>query len=88
MKVELIYIAEDQTLHQYNMDLPEGATVEFALKQSQLSSICPEIGDYTFGIFSKSVTLETTLKSGDRLEIYRPLQLDPMEKRRLKAKKK
>jgi putative ubiquitin-RnfH superfamily antitoxin RatB of RatAB toxin-antitoxin module len=38
------------------------------------------------GIFGKQVTLDTLLKPGDRVEIYRPLLLSPTEARRLRAK--
>lgn len=37
------------------------------------------------GIFGKKVALETELRSGDRVEIYRPLQMDPKEARRKRA---
>ncbi|MDO4426955.1 MAG: RnfH family protein [Moraxella sp.] len=33
------------------------------------------------GIFSQKIPLDHPLKTGDRLEIYRPLALDPMKKR-------
>ncbi len=32
------------------------------------------------GIFSKQVCLETIVREGDRIEIYRPLLIDPKEK--------
>lgn len=39
------------------------------------------------GIFSQKVRLDAVLHEGDRVEIYRPLALDPMGKRRTKLKK-
>jgi putative ubiquitin-RnfH superfamily antitoxin RatB of RatAB toxin-antitoxin module len=39
------------------------------------------------GIFAKKVAPERPLKAGDRVEIYRPLILDPMEARRRRAKR-
>lgn len=38
------------------------------------------------GIFGEVVSLDTKLKSGDRLEIYQELLQNPKESRRLKAK--
>ena len=37
------------------------------------------------GIFGKQTTLEHSLKNKDRIEIYRPLIIDPKELRRKKA---
>jgi len=37
------------------------------------------------GVFGQRVEDDTLLKEGDRVEIYRPLQQDPMELRRQRA---
>jgi putative ubiquitin-RnfH superfamily antitoxin RatB of RatAB toxin-antitoxin module len=39
------------------------------------------------GIFAKKVAADRVLEEGDRLELYRPLILDPMEARRRRAKR-
>jgi putative ubiquitin-RnfH superfamily antitoxin RatB of RatAB toxin-antitoxin module len=39
------------------------------------------------GIFAKKVPADHVLKEGDRVELYRPLTLDPMEARRRRAKR-
>jgi uncharacterized protein len=38
------------------------------------------------GIFSKFVALDHPLMAGDRVEIYRPLIVDPKDQRRARAK--
>lgn len=60
--------------------LPEGATVREALAASGLK------GDQV-GIFGKRVTLDARVADGDRVEIYRPLKLDPKEARRNRARR-
>jgi len=40
------------------------------------------------GIYSKMKNLDTTLKHRDRVEVYRPLLVDPMVARRARAHKK
>ena len=40
------------------------------------------------GIYSQKVRLDTVLNAGDRIEIYRPLTIDPMAKRKSKSKVK
>jgi putative ubiquitin-RnfH superfamily antitoxin RatB of RatAB toxin-antitoxin module len=37
------------------------------------------------GIFARKVSAERVLEEGDRVELYRPLILDPMEARRRRA---
>ena len=39
------------------------------------------------GIFGRRVPPATRLADGDRVEIYRPLALDPKEQRRRRARK-
>lgn len=66
-----------------------GATVEEAIRNSGILKIFPDI-DLTkqkVGIFSKLAKLSDQVKEGDRIEIYRPLTIDPKEARRAKAKK-
>lgn len=60
--------------------LPVGATVRDALTASGLA------GDQV-GIFGKRVTLDTRLADGDRVELYRPLKIDPKEARRRRARR-
>jgi putative ubiquitin-RnfH superfamily antitoxin RatB of RatAB toxin-antitoxin module len=38
------------------------------------------------GVFGEPATPETRLRDGDRVEVYRPLQIDPKEARRRRAR--
>ncbi len=38
------------------------------------------------GVFGRSCADDTVLRAGDRVEIYRPLQIDPKEARRRRAR--
>lgn len=80
MKVEVVY-ALPENAHVVSVRLPEGATVADALAASGLSGVA-------FGIFGREVAAGHPLRDGDRVEIYRPLELDPKEARRLRAKKR
>ena len=88
MKVEIIYIDEKQTIFHRKLTLEASSCAKQALMQSTLFDKYPEllIDSITIGIFSKKVNLDYQLKDGDRIEIYRPLTISPMEKRRLLAK--
>jgi putative ubiquitin-RnfH superfamily antitoxin RatB of RatAB toxin-antitoxin module len=68
----------------------EGCTAAQAISQSRLTDQFAlqfegENGA-RIGNFGKQISLDTVLKPGDRVEIYRPLLLSPTEARRLRAK--
>jgi putative ubiquitin-RnfH superfamily antitoxin RatB of RatAB toxin-antitoxin module len=71
------------------LNLPEGATAGQAISASGLLARFPEIdgADIKAGIFGSVCKLDQPLKSGDRVEIYRPLRHDPKEARRQRAAK-
>jgi hypothetical protein len=73
-----------------DLAVPEGTILQAAIERSGLLAELPEI-DLTasrVGIFGKSRPLETVLRDGDRVEVYRPLIADPKESRRKRAMKK
>jgi putative ubiquitin-RnfH superfamily antitoxin RatB of RatAB toxin-antitoxin module len=61
------------------LDVPEGSTVQDAIRRSGLLDQFPEIdlGRNKVGIFGKLVGLDTVLAEGNRVEIYRPITADP-----------
>ena len=69
--------------------MPEGATVEAAIKASGLLERFPEIvlSDLKAGIFGEVCKLDQPVKEADRIEIYRPLIHDPKDARRQRALK-
>ncbi|QEY50511.1 RnfH family protein [Legionella longbeachae] len=85
IKVEVVYVPLTKNVVHRALDLNPGATVSDALHASGIYEIYPEARTFPVGIFSKQVSLEHVLKEGDRIEIYRPLVLDPKESRRKKA---
>jgi putative ubiquitin-RnfH superfamily antitoxin RatB of RatAB toxin-antitoxin module len=84
--VEVIYAAADhQELRR--LVVPAGTTVMQAIVASQIALALPEeaIATDRLGIFSRRVAPDDVLADGDRVEIYRPLTLDPKEARRRRA---
>jgi uncharacterized protein len=62
--------------------------VKQAIMQSDILERFPEIDldkDNKVGIFGKVVTLNQSLRNGDRIEIYRPLIANPKEVRKQRA---
>lgn len=87
MRVEVAYAkSEEQVILLINVD--EGCTVQKAIETSCILQRFPEIdlSQNKVGIFGKVVDLETVLREGDRVEIYRPLIIDPKQARRARAK--
>lgn len=72
------------------LSVEANCTVFQAILLSNVAAQFPEINlsEITVGIFGKCVGLETIVKPGDRVEIYRELQKDPKELRRMKVKPK
>lgn len=87
IRIEVVYaLPEHQVMRQ--LSLPPGTTVEQAVKFSEISLLFPEIdlSRNKLGIFGKLVKQDRVLRDGDRVEIYRPLVLDPKDSRRKRAK--
>jgi putative ubiquitin-RnfH superfamily antitoxin RatB of RatAB toxin-antitoxin module len=66
--------------------LSEGATVAQAVAAAQLDVDQVLVDPQRLGIFGRRVTPGQSLQDGDRVEIYRPLVLDPKEARRRRAR--
>lgn len=64
--------------------LPVGATVGDALQASGLLERHPDIdlAVHKVGVWGKLQSLGSPLRDRDRVELYRPLQVDPKEARR------
>ena len=87
--IEIIYpTAREQELITVEVEL--GQTIQWAIKQSGILEKYTEIDlrKNPVGIFGKRKALSDTLQPQDRIEIYRPLQIDPKQARMLRAKKK
>lgn len=66
---------------QHPLELPAGATVADALAQARARGLCPA-EPAACGLWGKVVPPEALLQDGDRLELYRPLTVDPKLARR------
>ena len=81
MEIEVAYAGADkQTILPLNV--AAGTTIAEAITMSRLD-IVPE----AVGIFGKLRSLSWVLKAGDRVEIYRPLRVDPKVARVERARK-
>ena len=86
MRVEIAYAKpEEQVI--LSVEIGEKTTAEEAIRASGILSRFPEINLAAgqIGIFGKPCGKSVRLRSGDRVEIYRPLLTDPKTARRERA---
>jgi putative ubiquitin-RnfH superfamily antitoxin RatB of RatAB toxin-antitoxin module len=88
MKIDVVY-ATPKIQHIIPIELPEKSTVLQAIEYSHILELCPEIdlNIHKVGIFGVISNLDAVLKSNDRVEIYRPLPVDPITRRFERVKK-
>lgn len=86
IRVEVAYARPDEQAI-IPVDVPEGTTLEQAIVRSRIQERFPEIQLQTakVGVFGKIGKLSAIVRSGDRVEIYRPLLADPKEVRKKRA---
>lgn len=90
MRIEVAYARPDQQ-YLLSLDLPAGSTLSDALAAAGLTEQCPELagGEFAVGIWGQIEKSPQTrlLQAGDRVEVYRPLTVNPMVARKARADK-
>ena len=88
INIEVVYALPDRAAI-VDLTLAADSTIEQAIIASGLLQRFPDISlsQQKVGIFGQIVALDKTLTDGDRVEIYRPLQQDPMTARRHRLQK-
>ncbi len=86
VQIEVAFARADrQTI--VRLSVPVGTTIRQAVQRSKIGTQFTEIdaADCAVGVFGRRVPDHYIVQSGDRVEIYRPLQMDPREARRALA---
>ena len=95
MQIQCLFSPAARQLNDLCLTLPDGCTVFDAVQSLKLR---PELHDHLkiletafedergLGVWGRIVQLTTSLKPGDRLEIYRPLLVDPKMARKKRFK--
>lgn len=87
MKRCTVAFATPQRQWLWQVQLPDEATVADALVQARALSADAEVAwDADVGIFGELCERSAVPRDGDRIELYRPLRLDPKESRRERAR--
>ena len=90
IQVEVAF-ATPQKQQIVSLEVPEGTTATEAVRQSAIAKDFPDF-DFNaapMGIFGKKLAQPETevLQAGDRVEVYRPLLIDPKQARLNRAAK-
>ncbi len=86
LRIEVVY-ALPERCWRFPLLLQAGATVADALQAADLASQLPgvEPDASRLAVFGRSVRPETVLHDLDRVELLRPLRVDPKQARRRRA---
>lgn len=92
LHISVLYSPAPRVVHERLLSLPEGSTVATAVDASGLLADCPEIQlhdtqAFVVGVWGRKTTANHVLRDLDRIEIYRPLTVDPKVARRERFEK-
>lgn len=84
IRVCVVYAPAAREVHEVALSLAEASCVGDALQLSGLLQSFPELNPHKMlmGVWGRQVGLTHTLCDQDRVEIYRPLRVDPKVARR------
>ena len=89
ISVEVAYALPDKQ-RIVKLDVTPGTTALEAVTLSKLDEIFGELvvgSELKIGVWGKAITADRVLAAGERVEIYRPLLVDPKEVRKARAAK-
>jgi len=84
MRVSVVYAPTAREVHEVTLSVNEPCLVLAALQQSGLLQRFAELDkpNIVLGVWGRQVGLTHELRDQDRVEIYRPLRVDPKVARR------
>jgi putative ubiquitin-RnfH superfamily antitoxin RatB of RatAB toxin-antitoxin module len=84
LSIELVFAESPQRLHRLALTVPAGATVADALRASGWRDLLGAgvLDGLKLGVWGRLCDPQAVLRDRDRIELYRPLQVDPKEARR------
>lgn len=86
IELEVVFALPDQQ-PSVRLSVAPGTTIREAIDQSGVLKSFPgwDPAQLRVGRWNRLAALDDTVNAGDRVEIYRPLQIDPKQARKLRA---
>lgn len=84
MRVTVLYSPAPREVLEWEVGVDQGATVAQAIERSGLPQARPGFDwrGASVGVWGRKSRLDAALREGDRIEVYRPLLVDPKLARR------
>ena len=88
VRVTVAYSPGPRAVLEWEVDLAAGQTLRAAVAASGLAASCPDLDldAATVGVWGRRSDWAQLLRDGDRVEVYRPLAVDPKVARRERFK--
>ncbi|MFC5499910.1 RnfH family protein [Caenimonas terrae] len=84
LRVTVVHSPAPRQVREWSLELPAGATVLQALQASGIAAEFPSLewNADNVGVWGRKAGAGDLLRDGDRIEVYRPLRVDPKVARR------
>ena len=88
MRIELAYADPGREIL-VGLEVCRGSTVRDCVERSGLYRLAPDLRDARvgFAVHGRRAEPADTVREGDRIEVLRPLEIDPKEARQLRARR-
>lgn len=89
IRINVVYSPSSREIHEIALVLPNEANVAQAVQASGILTLYPELDlqESTLGVWGRKTSPDHGLRDQDRVEIYRPLKVDPKVARRARFAK-
>jgi putative ubiquitin-RnfH superfamily antitoxin RatB of RatAB toxin-antitoxin module len=83
IRVELVWSPRAGDVRHAWLTVEDGTSIELALRGcAEFADQLPQLAALRIGVWGRMRPLQTALRDRDRIEVYRPLTVDPKEARR------
>jgi putative ubiquitin-RnfH superfamily antitoxin RatB of RatAB toxin-antitoxin module len=84
IRVTVLYSPHAREVHEWQLTLSSGATLLQSLRASGVDEFVTEaeLADLSVGVWGRKAQLNHVLREHDRVEVYRPLRIEPKLARR------
>jgi putative ubiquitin-RnfH superfamily antitoxin RatB of RatAB toxin-antitoxin module len=89
LRVTVVFSPVARETREWSVVVPQGSTVLDTIKQTTVAQEFPqlEVESMNLGVWGRRCATEQAVRDGDRVELYRPLQVDPKIARRERFRK-